>query len=56
MVKVGRIEYHEGWMGELAKGGSSFHDVEGLAWCSGLRNNGMKVGCGTTDEIQSSTF
>jgi hypothetical protein len=47
MVKVRRREYHEARMGGLAKGGSSLCFVEGLAWCSGLHNSGMKVGATT---------
>ena len=37
-------EYHEGGIGGLAKEGSSLRDVEELAWCSGIRSCGMKVG------------
>ena len=47
MMKVRRREYHEGRMGGLAKGGSSLRAVEGLAWCSGLRNSSMQVGATT---------
>ena len=47
MMKVERREVHEGRRGGLAKGGSSLCDVEGLAWCSGLHNSGMKVGATT---------
>ena len=37
-------EFHEGGIGGLAKEGSSLRDVEELAWCSGIRSSGMKVG------------
>ena len=37
-------EYHEGGIRGLAKEGSSLPNVEELAWRSGIRNSGMKVG------------
>jgi hypothetical protein len=42
--EVGRREYHEDRIGAIDKGGSSLHDVEGIAWCSGLYSSGMIVG------------
>jgi hypothetical protein len=44
MMKVGRREFHEGWRGGLAKGGSNLRAVEKLVWCSGFHNSGMNVG------------
>ena len=43
MVKS-EAEFHEGGIGGLAKEGSSLRDIEELAWCSGIRSSGMKVG------------
>jgi hypothetical protein len=37
-------------------GGSSLHDVEGLAWCFQLRKQWYESGGGNTGEVQSRTF